>query len=84
MIAVKSDNAIPLHAVGGNRDIQAELGIGLKLMEWKALVGVCVQAPNTNGGVNYIFNDCMQPYFSFHTLKSPTATQHNAPFSDPL
>ena len=81
----KLDIAIPLNAatykmpivrlmaVGGNRDIQAEFGFGLKLMEWKAVVGAGVQAPYSNIGVNYIFNEGLNPYFGFNTLKKPTA-----------
>jgi hypothetical protein len=84
-IGGKFDIAIPLNAdtyktpvvrlmgVAGNRDVQGEFGFGLKLMEWKAVVGVGVQAPYTNGGVNYIFNDGLNPYFGFNTLKKPTA-----------
>lgn len=84
-IGGKFDIAIPLNsdafkapivrlmAVGGNRDVQGEFGFGLKLMEWKAVVGAGVQAPYTNGGVNYIFNDGLNPYLGFNTLKKPTA-----------
>ncbi len=84
-IGGKFDIAIPLNAVtfktpivrlmavGGNRDVQAEFGFGLKLMEWKAVAGLGVQAPYTNVGVNYIFNEGFNPYFGFNTLRKPTA-----------
>ncbi len=64
---------IRLMAIGGNRDVQGEFGFGLKLMEWKAVVGAGIQAPYTNGGVNYIFNDGLNPYFGFNTLKKPAS-----------
>jgi hypothetical protein len=81
----KFDIAIPLSmknfktpivrvmALAGNRDIQAEFGFGVKLLEWKAVAGLGVQAPYTNGGVNYIFGDGLNPYLGINTLARPNA-----------
>ena len=62
------DPTIRLMGVVGNRDIQGEAGAGWKIMSSRAVAAVGVQAPYTNGGVNYVFGAGLKPYLGVNTF----------------
>ena len=80
VVGAKLDIALPLgfdkpldptiRAMGlvGTRDIQGEAGLGWKIMSSRAVAAVGVQAPYTNGGVNYVFGDGLKPYLGVNTF----------------
>ena len=62
------DPTIRAMGVVGTRDIQGEAGLGWKIMSSRAVAAVGVQAPYTNGGVNYVFGDGLKPYLGVNTF----------------
>ena len=82
----KFDLAVPLRSefvgikpvvrimgVAGNRDVQGELGLGFKAIDWKLIVAGGIQAPYFNAGVNYVFDEGFKPYAGLNTLKRAVA-----------
>lgn len=86
----KLDLSIPLtggtHAptiramgLAGSTDVQGEIGVGYDFGNSQPLLGAGVQAPYSNGGINYYLNGIFAPYLGINTLKD--APSKNVEFS---
>ena len=87
VFGAKLDLAIPLNVkdhfqptfralgLAGTRDLQGEAGVGFKIGPNDMIFGGGVQAPFVNGGVNYIMNKTIAPYFGMNMLgRAPSPT----------
>lgn len=52
----------------GNRDVQAEFGLGVRAIDWQPLVGAGIQVPYANVGFNYVYRDGFKAYAGANTL----------------
>jgi hypothetical protein len=63
--------------VGGVRQVQGELGAGLRLFDWQPVLGAGIQGLYSNGGVNYLLNEGFKPYIGANdlgALRKPATT----------
>ena len=89
----KMDIAIPLStdglfnptvrllAVGGDRTVQGEAGVGATRTTQGAispLLALGAQAPFVNGGVNYVNGQGMAPYLGVNTVKRAAAPERSS------
>ena len=65
---VPAEPTIRLMGLAGTPDFQGELGVGIDLGSNSPLVGAGVQAPFTNGGLNYVFGEGLEPYLGLNTI----------------
>ena len=85
----KFDIAVPLNSefakikpivrimgVAGNRDVQAEFGLGFKTLDWKPIIAGGVQVPYFNIGTNYIFDNGFKHYAGINSLKCAVAPRN--------
>jgi hypothetical protein len=64
---------VRLLGLAGNREIQAELGLGLQSSDWQWLVAGGLQIPHLNAGANYTLAGELTPYIEVNSLGRPTA-----------
>ena len=72
---------IRLLAVGGDRTVQGEAGVGATRTTQGAispLLALGAQAPFVNGGVNYVNGQGMAPYLGVNTVARAAAPQRSA------
>lgn len=62
-----------LLGVAGNRDAQAELGLGLDTLTRQGLIAAGIQAPHVNAGANFSFDGTLAPYVELNSLGRPSA-----------
>jgi hypothetical protein len=91
----KVDLAIPLSAnmsfdptlrvlgLAGGREVQGEAGFGWRVRGGEFMASVGVQAPYTNGGVNFVFNGPIKPYFGVNTIGRAPAPNTTVIFLPP-
>ena len=64
---------VRLLGVAGDRDIQAEFGVGVRILDWKPAVAVGAQVPYFNMGTNYVFDEGFKPYAGLNTVGQSVA-----------
>ena len=75
---------VRLLALAGNRDVQGEAGFGYRFATSDFLVGLGVQAPYTNVGVNYAFASSFMPYAGVNTFGRAPASRMSTSGAAPL
>ncbi|MDB5642088.1 MAG: hypothetical protein JWN07_1405 [Hyphomicrobiales bacterium] len=76
------DPTIRILGLSGGRTVQGELGLGWRVRSSELIAAVGVQAPYTNGGVNFSFSGAMRPYLGVNTIgraPGPTTVYTFAP-----
>lgn len=64
---------IRLLGVAGNRDIQGELGVGIRTFDWQGMMTAGVQLPYINAGANLTFDGTLAPFVEVNGLGRPAA-----------
>jgi hypothetical protein len=54
--------------VAGVRQVQLELGGGVRLFDWRPVLGAGLQGLYSNGGVNYLPSEGFAPYIGVNDL----------------
>jgi hypothetical protein len=55
-------------AVAGVRQVQLEFGGGVRLIDWRPVLGAGLQGLYSNGGTNYLPSDGFAPYLGVNDL----------------